>query len=693
MRRLALQAPIAVIGVAGNNPPRLGKAAQGVLMQTPRWKAIPPAVALALMLLGSLRPSGAAMLPTDLLKLAQQSTYEVVLPKVEPDYVRYEKPLPLELLSFRDRNDKFWSIGTAFAIAPDTFVSAAHVFLSGMDSAFGKPQLRDAQGHTYLVEQVLKFSLHQDFIVFRARGVPASQVLAPNRSPATGTSVYAVGNALGDGVVLRDGLLTSMTPEDQDGRWKWLRFSAAASPGNSGGPLLDADGRVLGIVTAKSPGENLNYALPIALVLDAGGSATMDVRSSFGVPILRQQLVTEFKDEFRLPLSWDEFARTLVDRGNRQLDANQRRLLAEHAASLPPGGSSARLLAKVDRDVLFGLIHQQDDDTWGISDPEQQQETRLTDGGTLWMGSVPGAMSFRMERPGDSAGLVKYRDDRAFMDTLLKGIKLPRSIGAQAIRITSLGNPREQSLHRDRFGRAWQVRSWSLGFADLELVTFSLPTPEGFSGFLQVTQAAQRHESMVGLRLLADYAHVIYRGSPAQWNNLLADAELCPAFLRGVKFAEGGTTTVALHDLDLSVPASVMKIGTSSRLTVLTRYAGQGGALRAELGGITIETVPEDNASWLGIWAQPHPAEDAGRELNERWRRMSTRDATFNGQPQRSSDFTSFWSTSVVGDPAVGLLYEVSLNLFDKSLLPRQVTEQRDALLAALKVNMEGPAK
>jgi serine protease Do len=88
--------------------------------------------------------------------------------------------------------------------------------------------------------------------------------------------VLAVGNAFGEGVVIRDGLYTSATDEDQDGRWKWIRFSAAASPGNSGGPLLDGDGKVIGIVIGKSPNENLNYSLPIARVLggnrrEAGG--------------------------------------------------------------------------------------------------------------------------------------------------------------------------------------------------------------------------------------------------------------------------------------------------------------------------------------------------------------------------------------------------------------------------------------
>ncbi|MCT7094643.1 trypsin-like peptidase domain-containing protein, partial [Salmonella enterica] len=81
-------------------------------------------------------------------------------------------------------------------------------------------------------------------------------------------------------------LYTSQTPEEQDGRWKWLRFSAAASPGNSGGPLLDKDGKVIGVVVMKSPDENLNYALPIDLVLKAPANlGDIDTRESYQLDV------------------------------------------------------------------------------------------------------------------------------------------------------------------------------------------------------------------------------------------------------------------------------------------------------------------------------------------------------------------------------------------------------------------------
>src|SRR4249919_79682 len=68
----------------------------------------------------------AAALTSDLQKAVRGATFEVVTPKPQQDTLKYEKPLPLELIPFTERNDKYWSIGTAFAINNETFISAAH---------------------------------------------------------------------------------------------------------------------------------------------------------------------------------------------------------------------------------------------------------------------------------------------------------------------------------------------------------------------------------------------------------------------------------------------------------------------------------------------------------------------------------------------------------------------------------------
>ena len=252
----------------------------------------------------------AASLDPAVLPKIQAATFEVVAAKPVNDPLSYEKPLPMDLLPFQQRNDKYYSIGTAFALGNNRYVTAAHVLHVGIGSLWGEPALRDADGHVYAIDKIEKYSLQQDFVVFTLASQPAhAAALEVDRTPALNGVVYAVGNALGTGVVIRDGLYTSNTPEDQDGRWKWMRFSAAASPGNSGGPLLDQDGKVIGIVLMKSANENLNYALPIGMILDAPNHlASIDKRMPYQFDVFDTVLSNTLKAEFALPLSFARFS-------------------------------------------------------------------------------------------------------------------------------------------------------------------------------------------------------------------------------------------------------------------------------------------------------------------------------------------------------------------------------------------------
>lgn len=49
----------------------------------------------------------------------------------------------------------------------------------------------------------------------------------------------------------------------------WIQMDAPISPGNSGGPLVDLDGKVVGINTRGIPGQNLNFAVPIDTAREA----------------------------------------------------------------------------------------------------------------------------------------------------------------------------------------------------------------------------------------------------------------------------------------------------------------------------------------------------------------------------------------------------------------------------------------
>jgi S1-C subfamily serine protease len=97
-----------------------------------------------------------------------------------------------------------------------------------------------------------------------------------------GDEVFAVGNPLGlvgslsAGVV--SGLNREFRPSDKEEPLRGLiQFDAAVNPGNSGGPLLNRGGQVVGIVTGliNPTGDDffvgIGFAVPIDVAIGAAG--------------------------------------------------------------------------------------------------------------------------------------------------------------------------------------------------------------------------------------------------------------------------------------------------------------------------------------------------------------------------------------------------------------------------------------
>jgi len=640
--------------------------------------------------MGAAMIATAAPLTPELQKKVQAATYEVVLKKPDKDTLSYEKPLPLELIPYAERTDAYRSVGTAFAIAPDTFVTAAHVMTAGVGSQSGLPAIRATDGKVYPIDRVMKFAAHEDFAEFTVSGAPAAAPFETNTAPVVDDPIFAVGNALGEGVVIRDGLLTSRTPEQQDGRWKWLRFSAAASPGNSGGPLLDATGRVLGVVIAKSPNENLNYASPIELALNAAQRATFDTRQSFGMPpIMQGTIVTELKDGFPLPLPYAEFAHSWRALVLKSFKADQASLLASQADQLFPRGQSAKLLATLYHSPDPTLVEQDDDRTWNVHSCSNATDTPLSGDASVW--HCPKTGLFRVQYPAGTVDERRYADSKGFMDLLLKGVKLPRMVGTQAVRITSLGPALQEAQLRDRFGRQWQLRTWAIGYADAYVETMALPTPDGYVGLINFLPSVMLDTVNEAARFFADYLYFSYEGSLPQWRAFLDRRDLRPAVLEHIKLQYDFGKALRFESPRLRLDTGgVLDVSSESSFELRMTYMMDHGNLTWDVGGVVVNQ-DRDGKTYLAAYRQPKPDDDAGKEARERWEHMRKRDADYSGTPAHDDHYQTFWIRTVAsgGHPADDAqarpLYEIVYNTNTK-VLPRQMEDIQGKLAKELQV-------
>ena len=462
--------------------------------------------------LGGMSVARAATLDPAMLPKVEAATFEVVQAKPTADPLTYERPLPLELLPYQERTDKYYSIGTAFAIGHNRYVTAGHVIMAGLGSLWGAPELRDSKGHVYAIDKIEKFSLRKDFVVFTLASPPSDDALATNTRPGLNQVVYAVGNALGTGIGIRDGLYTSDTPEQQDGSWKWMRFSAAASPGNSGGPLLDSNGKLIGVVLMKSANENLNYALPISEVLDApANQAVIDTRAAYQLDIFQTVENGMFKAQFALPMTLGDFYRNFQERANASSQAELKALLAKESANLfPHGAGSSRLLFQQTRLNAFPtLIVRGANGEWGRVGSSSEHYT-LSGNGYVDFGSAGRNGLVHLRRPDGVDPARFYGDATTQMDLLAQTGMFQRSVAGEKIKITSLGKPILEAVHTDRWQRHWRVEVWPLPYANGFGVVYSLPVPDGSVMLTRMTPPANLHDTRLDMDQLSSFIHVTY---------------------------------------------------------------------------------------------------------------------------------------------------------------------------------------
>lgn len=97
---------------------------------------------------------------------------------------------------------------------------------------------------------------------------PALEPATPGDSTALrpGELVIAIGNPLGFAGALSTGVVHSIGALPGMGSQSWIRADVRLAPGNSGGPLANAEGRVIGINTAIVNG--LGVAVPAQAALE-----------------------------------------------------------------------------------------------------------------------------------------------------------------------------------------------------------------------------------------------------------------------------------------------------------------------------------------------------------------------------------------------------------------------------------------
>lgn len=596
-----------------------------------------PAICGSLIFIATFSAHAAASLSGALQAQVRKATFEIVMKKPEVDSLSYEKPLPLDLLPFKERNEKYVSIGSASAIGDNRFVTAAHVFSRGFRTQFGEPAVRKSDGSVHPISLVHKLSMLQDFVVFSCDTCGKEAAMKVNREPTLDSGVFAVGNALGEGIIIRDGLLTSMTPETRYGKWKWLRFSAAASPGNSGGPLLDAQGRVIGVVLRKSESENLNYALPIAELLDAAENVgQLDWEMRYWLPFLSVPTSGHREATIKLPRTYAEVGMEVMAFHDDFIDAMCKELLQKSPDTMFPRGSGAAQLLQLNLAMEnLAVIAQKEDGTWDAYSGEKPKSVQLTQNGYVSMSEFSRMLLVKIRRPDSADAAQFYADSAAYMDTLLKVWLWKRQIGRDQVRITSLGGAREESVHVDTYGRKWQVRKWNVEYQDVVALSVAMPTPEGYVGMVGWAMTGGEHDLRVDLLTTTDFVHISLGGTLKQWQDYLARTDLLPRTMSesSLAFDFGKSLNFRSRKFAFGYGDAQQRVLPTSQLLLTTNYVSDASGFTWDVTGLTaVEDMAGDAVVVINRLNAPPPG--LPQNYGVEWQKIVKRQQPLDGRVQ-----------------------------------------------------------
>lgn len=174
----------------------------------------------------------------------------------------------------RDASGTEQGTGSGFLISADGVIATNHHVIDGARQLLVK--LGD--GRELEVEGVIATDAAHDVALIKVAGeaLPFLE-LGSAASLREGDRVAVIGSPLGLAGSISEGIFSATRDVMMGREGPWLQITAAISPGSSGSPVLDGDGRVVGVAVATMlGGQSVNLAVPASFLkrpLTKGGNA------------------------------------------------------------------------------------------------------------------------------------------------------------------------------------------------------------------------------------------------------------------------------------------------------------------------------------------------------------------------------------------------------------------------------------
>jgi S1-C subfamily serine protease len=157
------------------------------------------------------------------------------------------------------------SQGTGFIITEDGYaITNAHVL-----SEARQLYVIDYNQKTIPAE-LIGYDLNLDIALLKLPDNNYYELDLETKTPQVGSKVIAIGNPLGLQFSVSEGIVSAVNRPGPNNIEAYIQTDAALNPGNSGGPLINKEGYVVGINNFKlGSGESLGFALESGYIEDS----------------------------------------------------------------------------------------------------------------------------------------------------------------------------------------------------------------------------------------------------------------------------------------------------------------------------------------------------------------------------------------------------------------------------------------
>jgi serine protease Do len=166
-------------------------------------------------------------------------------------------------VQIRAAGEEVQGSGSGIVLMAGQIVTNAHV-------AMGADVTIEAWDGASRKARVVRRDARSDLALLSAEGLDAPAAALANGEPKPGAAVIAVGNPMGFVGAVSTGFVQAVGSLRGLGWRRWVQADVRLAPGNSGGPLADVYGQIVGINTMVAGGMAL--AIPAANVQSFLGS-------------------------------------------------------------------------------------------------------------------------------------------------------------------------------------------------------------------------------------------------------------------------------------------------------------------------------------------------------------------------------------------------------------------------------------